>query len=176
MQLIRKQSWISGKLCLRHSHVHGQGIFALSPIASGEILIIWGGTVFTVEEVRNGEALQHTNVGISETHLLGSSPLQELTIDDYMNHSCTPNVSMRDATTIVARHGIDEGVEIVADYAMWLNDPMYQMKNLCTCGSERCRYRITGEDWRLEKFIEFNYGHASPFVNERIRVLKGWSA
>lgn len=171
---IPKSSWISKKLSLRPSRLHGSGVFSSENLKQHEKIIRWGGSVFAIDDIRNGKARQHTNVGISETLLLGMHPDQELTIDDYMNHSCAPNVSMTDPITIVARTDIEAGVELVADYAMWLNDPSYMMKVSCNCQSSQCRHRITGNDWSLNSFIQENYGHASPFINERIRKLKGW--
>lgn len=167
-----KASVISNKLEIRESKIHGQGIFAKSRIEKDEVIVIWGGTVFTKNEIESGKGKRHTLVGISEDLYLGSPETDELSMDDYMNHSCNPNVGMQDEVTLVAKRAIDPDEELTADYAIWLNNEDYVMNRSCNCGDENCRHRITGTDWKLKSVQDENRGYFSPFIEARADKLK----
>ena len=165
----RKTSWISEKLEIKESSIHGLGVFTKDSIQKDEIIIVWGGTIFTKQEVAEGEGKQHTLVGISEEFYLGTPSNKELTIDDYMNHSCNSNVGMKDEVTLVAKRYVRASEELTADYAIWLNNEDYIMKRECNCGYEMCRKKITGKDWRLDSVQKVNFDYFSPFIKERIK-------
>ena|SRR5258708_3765179 len=175
MTLFKKyldKSWISSKLELRKSSIHGTGIFTKKRIKKGEVTIIWGGIVFTDQDVANGRVKEHTGVGIGEGLYLGAAENQDSSADDYMNHSCNPNIWMKDEVTLIASRNIEKDEELTADYVIWLNNEEYVMKNICYCGSPTCRNKITGKDWRsIELQLKYK-NHFSPFINERIRRLK----
>lgn len=169
-----RDSWIDPRLELRESPIQGKGVFAKSPIKKGETVIVWGGVVMTGEDLKAGKAAKHTVAAIGEGLYLAepageSDEKDALNIDDYMNHSCDPNVWMRDAVTLVARRNIKVGEELTADYAMWSVDPNWKME--CNCGSPLCRGTITGDDWKLEGLQKRYERHFSPFINKRIKRL-----
>jgi hypothetical protein len=168
----RDHSWISDKLEVRQSLIHGHGVFAKELLKKDETIIIWGGTVFTKEEVSEGKGKQHTLVGISENLYLGTPLEAELTIDDYMNHSCKSNVGMRDEITLVTKRDVMPNEELTADYAIWLNNEEYVMKQNCNCGYEYCRVKITGKDWQLSSVQMENLDYFSPFIKARIDKLR----
>ena len=41
---------------VRKSNVHGYGTFASRRFAGGEVVVVWGGTVFTGGQIERGEA------------------------------------------------------------------------------------------------------------------------
>lgn len=172
-RVIPSKSWVLEGLCVGPSPIDGHGVFAANCIASGTIVIIWGGTVFSEEEVQSGSARVHTNVGISESRYLANSGDEALSVDDYMNHSCEPNVWMNDEIILVTSRDVEAGEELTADYSFWLPNGSYVMRKRCNCGSVNCRDRITGEDWKLPELQSRYQDHFSPFINERIRRLKG---
>lgn len=165
---IPPSSWIHPALTLGVSEIDGQGVFATAPLEKSVPIIKWGGEIFTKEDVSLGRGRQHTLVGITEDLLLGNLKEQPPGLDDYMNHSCEPNVGMVDEITIITMRAIQAGEELVADYAIWLNDETYVMKRSCACKSQNCRKTIRGSDWRLPRVASKNNGYFSPFIARRI--------
>jgi hypothetical protein len=93
-------------------------------------------------------------------------------LTDFINHSCNPNVWMKDEVTLVARRGIVVGEELTIDYAMIEGTEEWVGPWECRCGSELCRGRYTGNDWRQKELQERYRNHFSPFICERIRRLQ----
>jgi hypothetical protein len=169
MKTYLKESWIDPRIETRQSS-KGMGMFATAPIKEGEIVTIWGGTVFTNEEKEKGLVKKYTASRLDEDHWLGSA-LDEPDVDDQLlNHSCDPNIWMQDEVTFVARRDIEAGEEITADYSTWSIDENWVMDEECRCGSPLCRHRITGNDWKLPELQERYKDHFVPFINERIRL------
>lgn len=166
------QSWLVDGLILAPSSIDGVGLFTSRPFSKGELLIVWGGIVFTRADIESGKGRRHTIVAIDEGLYLANPAEKNPDIDDFVNHSCNPNIWMRDAISIEAARDILAGEELVADYAIWLDDPEYVMNKPCNCGAPWCRRRITGRDWLLPEVQERNYPHFSPFLNRRIKQLK----
>lgn len=142
---IPPQSQIDPRLEVRVSSIHGRGIFTAANIQQGEIVMVWGGTLFTAEEIKAGKALEHSYTMIAEGIFLGHTPEQGNTIDDYINHSCDPNVWMMDEITLAARRNILAGEEITADLAFWWDDvdDLVSASWECRFGSSQCRKIFT---------------------------------
>jgi hypothetical protein len=130
---------------------------------------IWGGELFTIEDVKAGKTKPGTAAAISEDLALASPAGAPDEPAQFLNHSCDPNVWMQDEITLVARRDIPAGEELTADYAMWEWDETWGAPWKCTCGTVLCRGTVTGRDWRLPALQERYRGHFSPFINERIR-------
>lgn len=166
-----QNSWLDPRIEIRESNIHGKGSFARSLIRAGEIVVVWGGNVFTIDDVKSGKLKPGTIAAISE-HLVLASPLDAPeNPDQYLNHSCDPNLWMHDEVTLAARRDILPGEELTADYAMWEWDEDWVAPWKCSCSSVSCRGMITGGDWRLAELQERYHGHFSPFINERIAKL-----
>jgi len=168
---IPKISWLMPGLEVLPSKIDGMGVFTQRDIKKDDVVIIWGGIVLTVDEFKAGKGLAHTNVGVDEGLFLAEHPNHELGTDDYMNHSCDPNLWLKDEVTLIARRDISAGEELTMDYAVELADENYVMKRTCNCGSEHCRKRITGNDWKLPIVQQTMQDHFSPFINQRIQKL-----
>ena len=56
----RPESWIDPRLEVRDSPMEGRGMFAGSEIRRGEVVVVWGGTVFTWDEVWEGKTKPHS--------------------------------------------------------------------------------------------------------------------
>lgn len=167
-----KKSWVSDKLELRDSTIHGKGVYAKENIPKGEVVVIWGGELVSVTDFQNGIGKKHTNVGITEDLYLVTSNEDEMSIDDFMNHSCDPNLWLDDEVTLSARRDIKKDEELTFDYAIEIISEDYLMKNPCYCRAKQCRKQITGNDWKLKE-LHLEYGnHFSPFILERIKKLK----
>ncbi len=163
------KSWISAKIEVRNSDIHGKGVFTKEKISQGEVVIIWGGEVFTSEEFHKGNGLKHTNVGIDENTFLASPNHEEKTVDDFMNHNCDANLWLDDEVTLSAKRDIQANEELFFDYSIELVDRDYLMKSFCCCNAPNCRKSITGKDWQLKEVQALYKNHFSPFINERIK-------
>ena len=79
-----------------------------------------------------------------------------------MNHSCDPNTWWSSSTALVARRDIEAGEEITYDYSTTDVDHLFEME--CTCGSSRCRGKISNRDY-LDSAWQDQYGfHLPPHV------------
>ncbi len=133
--------------------------------------MVWGGRLFNRDEIRSGKAKPNSVSGFCEGLYLGQEIGDPDMPDQFLNHSCDPNLWMTDEVTLVARRNIKPGDEITADYAMWEIDSDWRMDNVCNCGALLCRGMITGEDWRLKE-IQMRYaGHFLPLINKRIVAI-----
>lgn len=165
-----KQSWISPKLEVRESMLHGRGLFAKEAMAQGEVVVIWGGN-FVQDEARaqlakaQGKAIQRIDKNLWEIFVY------ETRHDDPAyghNHSCDPNTWMNDEVTITALRDIFPSEELTIDYVTFVMDEHYKIPE-CRCGSDQCRHVVTGKDWR-RKDLQLRYGdHFSPYLLELIR-------
>ncbi len=161
------------RLEVRPSPIHGNGIFTKADIQKGEVLMVWGGDLFTPEDVQTGKVLEHTYCTIDDGIILGHSPEHGYSVDDYINHSCDPNVWLTNEITLVARRNIVCGEEITADLVMWWDPdddtiPTWE----CLCGTAQCRKIFTSRDWRRPELYERYGNHFLPYINKRIRQLQ----
>ena len=168
---IPAQSQNDPRLETRSSPIHGTGVFATADIKKGDVLIVWGGTIFTLEEIEAGKALEHSYCAISEDIFLGHTPKQGYSLDDFTNHSCGPNTWMVNEITIAARQDIKAGEEVTADLAMWWYPDEDGVAWECHCGSAQCRKIFTSRDWRRPELHERYGDHFLPYINERIKRL-----
>ena len=166
------ESWLDPRLVVRDSAVHGRSLVAREPIKAGEVVVIWGGTLFTEEEIWAGEARRGSIAAIDEHLYLAGPAGAPPSPDDFMNHSCDPNVFVKTMLSIryvFALHDIAKDEEIAYDYCInGFGDVVWQ----CNCGAALCRRAITGKDWRLPELQERYKGHFSPFLNRRIEKLR----
>ncbi len=159
------ETWFHPNLEQRTSPVHGQGQFATDWIREGETVMIWGGTLYTGEDLKQGRIKGPISYSYVEEDLVMAAP--EDGRDYYINHSCDPNLWMADNVTVTARRDIAPGEEISGDYAVWEGEPEYTL-GPCNCGSPLCRITITGNDWMLPELQERYKGHFLPFITKRI--------
>ena len=172
----RPTDWIDPRIEIRQSPIHGKGMFATAPIKQGEVVNIWGGTLLLTEEDFRGRGVEEWRAkgyiwgtigeGLYLAMMLGAGK-EDLT--NFINHSCDPNVWMQDEVTLAARRTLAMGEELTIDYAMIEGSEDWVNIRECHCGSELCRGRCTGKDWRRRELQERYPNHFSPFVNERIR-------
>lgn len=158
--------WIDPRVEIRDSPLHGRGMFARESFGSNEVVLIWGGTVFTEAELKAGKAKPGSVTLIEEGLYLGD-PAGAPEADDFcLNHSCDSNLWMRDAITLVTRDVVEEDEELTIDYALWETNPTWRI-GACRCGSPRCRGVVSGADWKLQELQERYGDRFSP-------VIQGW--
>lgn len=166
------ETWCDPRLEIRLSLVQGKGVFASESIDEGETVMVWGGHLFTREEIRAGKAKPHSVSGFSEGLYLGQRTDDPDMLDQFLNHSCDPNVWMTNEVTLVSRRYISAEEELTADYSMWELDSDWRMDDLCNCSSALCRGVVSGNDWRLGELQARYQAHFLPCINDRIVVLK----
>jgi SET domain-containing protein len=166
---ILPETWFDPRLELRDSPIHGRGLFATALIRTGETVMIWGGTLYTaqqLQDIRDGK-LQVAEFSYSfiEEGILLAGPVDGL--DYFINHACDPNIWMEGRVHVVARRDIQPGEELRGDYAVWECETGYLLEP-CNCGSAQCRGRITGNDWMLPELQARYAGHFLTFIAQRI--------
>lgn len=140
---------------LRKTSEKGEGVFALRPFKANEIVII--GFIECVLKENNAYASQ---IG-ENTYVLHGGLMPKC------NHSCDPNCGIKVNSTgahdLVARRDIFVGEELTYDYAM-RNYSIEHFPSCCSCGSGRCRVKITG--WKdLSQEIKEEYKEFSaPYL------------
>lgn len=170
---IKPTSWIDPRLEARESPIHGRGVFTKNKITEGEIVIIWGGTLYSPEDIRAGKATEHSWAAIADGIYLGHPIEQGNSTDDFVNHSCDPNVWMLDEITLAARRDIAPEEEITADLVMWWEPDEEDVASWgCNCGLPNCRKIFTSRDWRITELQEKYKEHFVPYINERIEQLR----
>jgi uncharacterized protein len=146
---------MSKKIQARKSSIHGNGVFAVAPIASGERVIEYKGELRTHEEVDAGEA---GDVESGHTFLFTLN--DEWVIDGtrrgnvarWINHSCAPNCEAlivehdgddrrKDKVVIEALRDIAPGEELTYNYGIRLAErhtPRLKKLWACHCGTPDC--------------------------------------
>lgn len=144
-----------------------------------ERVIIWGGEVLTEGELKvkkSTKASRLSLVEIGEGLYMAAPDDQADKIEDYMNHSCDPNLWLEDEVTLVAKRDIQPGEELTFDYATCITESLnkydHELPFECHCGSPLCRKIITDQDWKRKDLQSRYKGHFSPHINQRIKALQ----
>jgi len=158
-------SFISSKISVRRSRIHGLGMFAKAPIKKGEIVFIKGGHILTREKVFSSQVIS-SYLPIADDYFIGAtSKSEEKKIKLFLNHSCNPNCGLRGEITFIAIRDIDEGEELTCDYAMIDNED-YEFT--CNCGAKSCRKKVTGYDWKKDDIQKRLSPYFARYLLEKI--------
>jgi uncharacterized protein len=160
------ESWINPKIDVRSSPLHATGMYAKSLIKAGETVVIWGGNYVSKSEADKAKKIRKVVMQLDDDLYSIEDRGDDLTY--FMNHSCDPNVWMKDAVTLIARTDIQGGNELTADYALWEGDENFISSWTCVCGSTLCRTKVTGKDWKIPELQKRYKNHFSPLINKRI--------
>ncbi len=138
------------RFAVRRSPIHGRGVFALRPMATGERVIEYTGEVIPWEEA----VRRHQDRPGDESHTMFFELADGGVIDGWVggnssrwiNHSCDPNCTAREERgriVVRARREIPAGEELTFDYRLGREDddedPDGDAVYACACGSARCR-------------------------------------
>jgi uncharacterized protein len=161
-------SYISPKATVQDSPIHGRGLFAIAPIAKGEIVCIKGGYIITREVLSTmPEWYGGADIPIADNLYIG--PLRQEEREGSMifsNHSCEPNIGVQGQIVFVAMRDIAAGEELTHDWAT-TDDEDYRME--CRCGAATCRKIVTGKDWQKPELQEKYAGYMSWYLAERMQ-------
>jgi len=135
---------------VRHSAIHGRGVFAATPIAKGMQIIEYRGERTTWEIVCERPASDpddpaHTFIfELSDGRVIDAGVRGS--VARWINHSCAPNCkSFEDddgRVFIEARRAIAPGEELTYDYRLSLDGRITRKireEYACRCGAKRCR-------------------------------------
>ncbi len=168
---IPAQNWISPKIEILKSPIQGIGMFAKEPIKKSELVLIWGGYGYTdkagaEKKKAEGKLTMQWDDDLFSFETRGEESAY------YINHSCEPNVWMRDAFRLETMRDIKKGEELTVDHAMFKSEVDYISKWKCNCGTQKCRKQITGTDYKLRELQKAYADHFSPLINKKIAGLK----
>jgi SET domain-containing protein len=166
-------SYLSAKCEARRSPIGGLGIFALKTIACGEIIAIWGGKIYSAQDIEqlaslNPSLLIHP-LTVAEGFYMGPiDPSHPLETTDFFNHSCEPNAGIKGQIILVARRLIQKNEEICFDYETSESQTSVGMGFDCHCGHQNCKKRIQGMDLKNSEFYKKNRHYMSWYLQEKI--------
>jgi SET domain-containing protein len=143
------------KIAARKSLIHGNGVFALAPIAKGERVIEYKGRRRTHAEV-DAEAGGDVESGHTFLFTLDDNYVIDANHEGnsarWINFSCDPNCEAvlqedehdprKSKVFIEALRRIKPGEELTYDYGITLDEPhTARLKKVwaCHCGSPKCR-------------------------------------
>jgi len=144
-----------------------RGVFALEPLAKGELIAIFGGAVYDWEALMTlPEETRSLSLQVEEQLFLVPEKIGR---GDFVNHSCNPNAGLSGQICLVAMREIAPGDEIRFDYAMCDSLPYDEFD--CECGEPNCRGRVTGGDWKIRELQRRYAGYFSPYLQNRINAF-----
>lgn len=162
--------YLSPKLEGRHHpNKGGNGVYAVQPVKTGELLVVWSGTIYDYDSLMElPEQNRSRCVQVEENCFL--VPAVQDDPADFVNHCCDPNAGVVGQIAVLALRDIEPGEEVCFDYAMTDASPYDEFD--CGCGAPNCRKHITGNDWMKPELQAKYTGHFSPYIQRKIDKLK----
>ncbi len=134
---------------VRHSAIHGNGVFATRKIPAGARIIEYGGKRITENQAEKRFGLDPENPHHTFFFSLESGKLidggDEGNDARWINHSCEPNCEAQEEKGRVFIHAlrdITRGEELNYDYGLVIDEKMSKALKkayACRCGSAECR-------------------------------------
>jgi len=137
------------RIAVRHSPIHGRGVFAAATISAGDVILEYKGEIISAKEAQRRYARAtaedgHTFFfGLDDGRMIDGA--QGGNSARWINHSCAPNCEAEqegDRIFMRATRKIEEGAEVFIDYALDVEGRRTAaLKRLyaCRCGARRCR-------------------------------------
>ena len=134
---------------VRRSGVHGKGMYALAPLAKGEVVIEYTGEVITWPEALR----RHPHDPQDPDHTFYFHIDDERVIDAkhggnsarWINHACAPNCEADEVegrVFIKTLRRVTPGEELFYDYGLVIDErysPKLKKQFACRCGAPSCR-------------------------------------
>jgi SET domain-containing protein len=165
-------SYSSPKVEARESSIAGKGVFAIEDILKGELVFDFSegtGKYISGSEMDKlfDEGMDYA-IQVDDDLFFAATNSEEMEIGDYLNHSCDPNLGIKDSLKLIALKDVKIGEEVAFDYAMTESSD-FEIK--CLCGKSNCRRKITGEDWKRKDLQEKYKGYFSDYIAKKISDL-----
>jgi uncharacterized protein len=169
--MFTKPTYICKSVEVKGTGIKGDGLFAKKEIPKKTIVFRWGGTFVNGEELKKFSPEEYVIIQVDDNLWsieARKSPEEETY---YINHSCDPNVWMKDAVTFMARRNIKKGEELTTDYSLFEKES-WSAKWECKCGTNLCRHHITEKDYLLPELQKRYANHFSPVILKKIKKFK----
>jgi uncharacterized protein len=139
---------------VRHSPIHGRGVYALRTIPKGTRIMEYKGDLITWDEVWERYPYEEDEAAQNHTFLFELDPKRVIDATEtrwpakWINHSCDPNCVARgegEQIFIDALRTIRPGEELAYDYKITLEErhtPAVKKRYQCLCGTHKCRGTI----------------------------------
>ena len=139
------------RIQVRRSGVHGRGVYAIAPIAKGDVIIEYKGQMITWKEAEkrhphNPKEPDHTfYFHIDDKHVIDANVGGNAA--RWINHACNPNCESdideeNHRVFIKALRRIEPGEELFYDYGLVIDErytPKVKKQFACRCGARDCR-------------------------------------
>ena len=146
--------------------------FASDEIRSGELVAVWGGVIYSADEIQAlGATFPHFRTHpfeVADGFFMGSTSLHAIDDAERFNHSCSPTVGVKGQVVVLARCDIAVGEELTFDYE---TTDLYPNPFECLCGAVDCRHTIDGSAWNSKEFQQRNKGWLSWYIQEKVEQL-----
>jgi len=136
-------------IIVRHSTVHGNGVFATRKIPAGEFVIEYTGERITQKQADKRAGTDPDNPFHTFFFSLENGKLIDGGVDGndarWINHSCEPNCEAREEEGRIFIHALRDirrGEELNYDYGLLIEDrhtPAIKRAYACLCGAANCR-------------------------------------
>lgn len=141
------------KVIVKNSAIQGQGVYADTNIAKGEVVLEMNDTHVVTDE----STLTPHQHEFDLDYLADGKIILMQEPEKFINHSCDPStfVKTRNGLRLVlAMRNIRTGEEITYDYSMnGDNDGTF----ICKCGSKNCRKVYQGNFFKLPVELQIKY-------------------
>ncbi len=159
--------WLTPKAVPGKSPLHGEGVFVIKNIKKGEPINVFGGIAVPISEIKKYRKFNgHAGVQVSDDFFIVPSDRNELKLKGIFNHSCEPNVGFNSSVTMIAIRDIQQGEELVMNYAFM--ETYFNPFN-CNCGSSVCRKVIDSNTWKDAEFKRKYGKYYSPYLKDKFR-------
>lgn len=164
----RGTSWIHKDLELRQSPIHGYGLFASKEIPVNTLVAVFGGKVYTAEEISNlpdDSFVKDVATQLNNDFFLG--PLNENDVERgfFINHRCEPNARIKNSIFLVTIKSLVPDEELTFDYAHSHNK---QINMQCSCGAKSCRKIIRNDDYLNPEYASKNMEYFVEWLRELV--------
>ncbi len=165
-------NYINPKIEVRNTPEKGKGLFAKEKILKGELIDRTEDVqILTKEEIKKKpnfilwkQLCYEINDNEEECPLDINNPSAGF----LMNHSCDPNVGIKDNWPHAMRD-IEKDEEVTYDDVM-TDSGNYDME--CKCRTKLCRGRIKGSDWKLPALQKRYKGYFQKNIQEKMDSFK----
>ena len=144
------------RIVVRHSPIHGRGVFALKRIPKGTRIIEYKGRLITDKEADRRYSRMHEHSPHTMLFSLDGGWVIDATKHGnsarWINHSCAPNCEIEEEgqrVFIDAGRDIRSGEELSYDYNLQIGEKhtkKAKREHACFCGARRCRGTMLGEE------------------------------
>ena len=158
--------WISNKAESFKSPIQGFGVRETKPIKKDEIVMVIGGIIIPRKDIyKYREIMGHIGIQVHDDFWIVPSDKKEAEETGIPNHSCNPNVGFDGSICYIAMRDIQQGEEILLDYAFMETE--FQSFE-CNCGSTNCRRVIKPADWKIPEIQKKFGNYFSPYLKTKI--------